>query len=280
MLYLYVVFAVFCYSLSSLAKNYYINTQQISSNHILITEYCGATILTLLYAFFAIHFQGISIYTIILLILNGLIWTCYSYYNLKAQKNCKASQVDLIETSRFALIVLFAVFVLNEQLSILKILGLALIIIPVLATTNLKKLSWNSGTVFALLSALMLASGTILDKVLADTIVSLPLILLTTYLIPATTYLKLEKNSLRKTLGTLKKYKLLLTIPLIIFIADILIIYCFRIGGELITVSVIAESGAIMLVFLEAVILSLYKDFTMRLAMTSLNLLGILLVII
>src|SRR5258708_23260817 len=88
------------------------------------------------------------------LILTGTLYGLASLFSFKMMYYLEASEATILTSLKVPLTIVSAIFLLKENFSLARALGTLLILVAVVIITNVRKASFNKGTVYALLTAL------------------------------------------------------------------------------------------------------------------------------
>lgn len=254
MLYLLILISVFLYAISGLVSN---NTIKSGGNFISVAVLLNLPIgfFCLIYCLFYVDLSSISILNWGLLLASGILWSISCYLRLDSFKDINTSTSYILGTLQLIILTLAGVIIFSEAITLPKIIGILITIIAICLMLDFKDIQLNSGACKRLLSTIFAAVAVIIAKQLS-TLIPFEIILALDYFIPGAIIAIVFPSCLTEFKSAIKhsRYLLLFTPPLVV-LAYFLKLKVFSMGGELMIVSIICQTGLAFVLFIEVFLL-------------------------
>lgn len=221
-----------------------------------------AAFLVLLCAFGPPKFDGVSIETVSLILINCVFWVYASALDLRAYKTIDAGTCEVYGTLTLLAVTVAGVTVFGEEVSILKGLGLLLIVLAMAGAGHGKWQVSSSGARLRMVSALLVAVASVVDKLLTGKL-DVQLVALSTYLMAGLVYAVLARRKLKELPSVLRQNRALLFTPLL----GGLSYYCWLTalaGGNIVPLFVISQLNIAVVFILEVVLLGYRVNLVQR----------------
>ncbi len=199
----------------------------------------------------------------LLLVLNAGLWIFASILEMRSYENLNASSGEIFGTLTFIVTMVAGIGLFGESVSAVKIIGFTAIISGIVLETWDGAVSWR-GARYRLAAAVLTALGVILNKWLAESGVGHAAIVLSGYFLPGLFYLWMSRRS-RASWRTI-----FTTSPVLVAIVPVLSAISFSTAvaaykhGMLTVTEAIFQSGIILVIVIEVLVMRMYRRFARR----------------
>lgn len=182
--------------------------------------------------------------TLSILGLSGILWAAATYYDLKAHEHLDVSLSGIFGTLRYAFLVVACVFIFDETLTTHGIVGIALIAVSTLISSDFRSATFRKGSSYRLLAIVLINLGTLNDKGLSKHI-PVDLIVFSSFLLPGLIYSIIKP---KKLLSIPQQVKKTLGLILLAPIFNLIIYFCYVTSfahGQLVLTATIGQTTVI-----------------------------------
>jgi len=145
-------------------------------------------------SFNILNLSGLSLNLIIM----ALFYSLGNLFTFKAFKIAEASEVSIIFASSTVWSVIAALFILGENLTINKVIGVILVVLSIVAINWKTKWKINKGHLFALLGALLFGIAFVNDAFILNRFKSVSSYMMIAFTVPAIVTLFYSPKSIKK----------------------------------------------------------------------------------
>lgn len=227
-----------------------------------------------------VQFTTLALQAYFLLIVNGLFWSvAAAYYRTLAYQHVDVSVTRIFGTLNLLLLTFSGIIIFGEQLTFLKSIGILLTILAILVTVDFSSLRITKAIKYIGISSIFSAIAISMNKFLSAEL-PVPLIVMSDFLIPGLTMLFFTSEKIFLHISSYKSHALFLfALPALCGIGYSLKIKAFALGGELVTLAILEETGLLFIITLEYIVLKSISNLRKRCFAGALSSCGAILVL-
>lgn len=214
----------------------------------------------------------------ILILTAGVLWAAGIWLEMKALEQIDAGDLAILGVSKYLFITLIGILAFNESLATIRIIGILILILGIFLPSDFNNLGFKRGFWYAFLGMIFQSLAYSIDKERSQH-TSVAIITFGGFFLPAIVSLGMCKQRMKTFVHELTVSKgLVVLVPCLLALNWYLIIKSFSIGGELIAVSAIIESSAILTCILSIIFLNERDRVPIKLVGGALCTLGVILI--
>jgi drug/metabolite transporter (DMT)-like permease len=261
--YLFVLISVILFSLAVIMQNRAVKAGSDFLGVIIINNLPLGALMTAWCICFC-NLSSISLPNWLLILTTGALWSVAAFFRTKSYQDIDTSVARIFNTMRFVFLVFCGFFIFKEKITLFNITGIICTITAILSTVDYESITSTRGAKYCFISAFFGAAAVVITKHLA-TAVPFELVVASDFFLPGLFIYFAAPNARQKTLSTIDfGRKWILLAPFLSITGYYFRIAAFSMGGELVIVSILAQTGLIVVLAVEYFFINVIANFQRR----------------
>jgi len=261
--YILVLISVLLFSFNNFAQNRTIKNGGDFIGVLLLNNLpLGALLMAV--CLFTLNLEEVSVRNWCLIGLTNVFWTGAAYFRTKSYRDLDVSMVGILGAVKLILLSVCGIIFFKEQLSVCNVVGMILTIAAILYSVDFHSVSMTRGARCCFIGILFGVGGVVLSKFLSTQVPTL-LIVAADFFLPGIALWLISRNAKSAVLSAYRaNRRAMLLVPFVSIFSYYIYITAFAMGGQLVVISILQQTGLVVVLGIEYFFLKMIPNFQRR----------------